>query len=308
VTYLLAAFLVAVTVAGYAYRYGLIVSHDGVAYLLAAGGVRQPSPYRWRLLPHLFRRWLPPKAKLELAARTGGAKGAGEAAHAAVMRWSALSAACLVACGPLLALYAEQRGVPGLLAVAIWAGLPWLRACVRMPCLTDQAGAAAALVAGCLSGSWWLVAVGLVAGLVSERAVVFAALLAWSPLPLLGLAIPAAVALTTRPGTLWPWQRGILDHPWASALESHRAAPLWHLSAPWGLALVGLASGGVQLFATLAVAYGQLMVATDRVRLYQSAAPALCVAAAGVASQWPAWVVGVAMVAHWTWSGSEVRG
>lgn len=301
--------IMALAIGIYAYRLGLIVSPDGGSYLLAAGGIRQPSPFRWRLLPHLFRSMLPPTRALETAARVAGWGGIGQASERAVVAWTALSYACLLACGPLLATYASQRGANGLLAVALFAGLPWLRSCVRMPCLTDQAGMALALAAGCSSEhAWALILIGAVAGLVSERAPAFAALFAWSPWPLLGLAIPIAVALLMKPGPLQPWHRGILDRPFASARERHAAAPLWVFAAPWGLALVGFGAMTWQLAVTLGVAAGQMVVATDRVRLYQTAAPVLCVAASSVMVGWSPAMVAVGLMAHAVVPWTEERG
>lgn len=49
---------------------------------------------------------------------------------------------------------------------------------------------------------------------------------------------------------------------------------------PWGACLLAILNPSWQLLAVLAFGYAQLLVATDTVRLYQQAAPVVCIAAA----------------------------
>ena len=69
--------------------------------------------------------------------------------------------------------------------------------------------------------------------------------------------------------------------------------------APWGVCLAGLVGSDWRLWLVLAVAYAQLLIATDSVRLYQHAAgPVLAVAAAQVVPV--AWLP-LAVVVHVVW-------
>ena len=58
--------------------------------------------------------------------------------------------------------------------------------------------------------------------------------------------------------------------------------------APWGPLLLGLGALTPQLAVALALGYGQLVVATDSVRLYQWAAPVLALACVAVVP--PVWL------------------
>jgi hypothetical protein len=66
---------------------------------------------------------------------------------------------------------------------------------------------------------------------------------------------------------------------------------------PWGACLIVLAEEpSAWLLLALAVGYAQLLVATDTVRLYQQAAPVVCVTAAlMIPSGWEIPLV----LAHW---------
>jgi hypothetical protein len=76
--------------------------------------------------------------------------------------------------------------------------------------------------------------------------------------------------------------------------------------APWGVTVIGVFTPDrgvlVMLVTTLCLAYGQLMLATDTVRLYQWAAPAMILATMTVAT--PVWAV-VALIVHLSnpWAG-----
>lgn len=149
------------------------------------------------------------------------------------------------------------------------------------------------------------VAVVLVAASVRETAPVAVALWCWSPLPLVGLVVPAIVALVRRPQlddvTAQPLLRHVHEHPVRSALEHHRGAwrDAWQTVAPWGATLAALLNVTPQLVATLVVAHAQLLVATDNVRLTQTlAGPVVALAAAQVIS--PHWLPLVVIV-HAAW-------
>ncbi len=209
------------------WRYSWIVSPDGAAYLAMANGAPAPAPFRWRLLPRILGRW------------------------PAVWRWC--SWASLVVSAVLVGAYAEQRGIPGWSAAGLFCALPWFRGLVRMPILTDQLAMVFAL-GSALSPPCLAVPLAIVAGCCSERAPVFAAVFAWSPLPLVGLVVPAVMALTTRGPS--------------SAHNSLRTMRELHNRAQPHV-------------------YAQLLVATDRARLYQWGAPVVVVSALSALP--PAW-------------------
>jgi hypothetical protein len=180
---------------------------------------------------------------------------------------------------------------------------------VDLPAMALAAVAATALV---YDLPWWtVVGVAMVAGATKESAPVFAALWAWHPLPLLGLVVPAVVRALVRPG---PEVAGLehlavtTEQPWRASREAHAGRWLDHQLwlVPWGPALVGLWGAGPEVLVPLAVAYGQTLVATDTVRLYQWGFVPLVVAAA-VVVPWAAVPVVVALVV-WSgrWSGDGI--
>jgi hypothetical protein len=121
--------------------------------------------------------------------------------------------------------------------------------------------------------------------------------------------VPAIIALVRRPAEstgIAEWDR-ITDHPFRTALEYH--AGRWRdarlMILPWGVCLIGLYQADWRLIVILAIAYAQLLVATDTVRLYQHiAGPALALAAATIIP--PAWVP-LALAAHWFWLTTPER-
>lgn len=179
-----------------------------------------------------------------------------------------------------------QRGVA---AGLLFAALPSNRLNLKYPVLVDMPAMYCALLSALAmqAGAWPLAVLwALVAGATKETAPVFAALYCWSPVPLLGLLAPLVRRVFWKPGTdvlegHHPW---ILAHPIQASMREH--AGQWgdglQMVMPWGPAIIGLAALDWQLATVLAVAYAQLLVATDTVRLYQWAAPVLVVAAVGV--------------------------
>lgn len=145
---------------------------------------------------------------------------------------------------------------------------------------------------------------------VRETAPICAALWLWSPWPLIALIVPAIIALARRPAEstgIAEWDR-ITDHPFRTALEYH--AGRWRdarlMILPWGLCLVGLYALDWRLAIILGIAYAQLLIATDSVRLYQHiAGPALAFAAASlIPDPW----VPLALVGHlfWIWKPERI--
>jgi hypothetical protein len=131
------------------------------------------------------------------------------------------------------------------------------------------------------------VMIAMFAATIKESAPVWAALWAWCPWLLLALVPVAIRALIAKPGPdpLGPTFQDIADYPVRSALEHHRGQwrDAWVMVAPWGICLAGLIGADWRLLLVVTVAYAQLLVATDTVRLVQHAAgPVLAVAAVAV--------------------------
>lgn len=169
----------------------------------------------------------------------------------------------------------------------------------RLPVLVDVPAQVWALIAAtaCERGWWPLaIAAALIAGAISERAPIFAALWAWSPIPLLGI-IAAGWWRKPGPDVLDERNAWILAHPFRAAWDSHRQEEPWAWVLPWGAGLLAFGAPTWQLAATCAVAYAMCAIATDTVRLYQWAWPVVGVAALGVLDGVPAgWLVLVAVV------------
>lgn len=147
------------------------------------------------------------------------------------------------------------------------------------------------------------VALVAIASTIKETAPVWAALWVWSPWPLIALAVPAMTTLIRKPGPdpLGPQFQAIADHPIRSAWAHHASAWRngWIVVAPWGVCLAALVGFDWRLGVVLAIAYGQLLIATDSVRLYQhGAGPAVALAAAQVIP--PAWLP-FAVAVHVVW-------
>ena len=112
----------------------------------------------------------------------------------------------------------------------------------------------------------------------------FAALWAWNPLLLVGLSVPlfrSLVRVGADPIPTGP-AHDALTYPIRTAWQAHKDLPLAVWVLPWGVLLLGLHSMSLQLALALLAAYGQCLVATDTVRLYQWAWPTLAIATARV--------------------------
>lgn len=177
---------------------------------------------------------------------------------------------------------------------------------VVRPVGVDLPAMALAVVAAAAAqeGLWWAaVPAVFVAATVKESAPVWAALWAWHPILLVGLAAPLVRSVLARPAldevTAKPVLREIHDHPVRTALRARRWRDGWVMAAPWGVGLAALLNPSPQLVVAVVVAHLQLLVATDTVRLLHTAVgPLVAVAAVQVIPPqwWP-----VAVVAHVFW-------
>lgn len=149
------------------------------------------------------------------------------------------------------------------------------------------------------------VAMIVVSAAMKETMPVWAALWCWSLWPLVALLAPAVAFLVVRseldPITALPALKAVHDHPIRTAIEAHKGRwrDAWLMVAPWGVCLLALHDPSWPLAACLVLAYAQLLVATDSVRLFQTAAgPSVALAAAAVIPT--AWLL-PAVVAHAFW-------
>lgn len=256
-----------------------IVTPDGVRYLKMAKGERQPMPF------HL--RWLLPK----LLRESGRA-------------WIVVTLSSIVLCSALVSVLALQRGASveqSIFAGLLWILLPSTLFLMKAPVLVDAAGMACALGGAALFQAHPIlaaVAVGIGA-CAWERTPIFAALFAWCPWLLAWLAIPVLRGILVKPGDVDRKDKlaDTMNHPFRTGLSWHQGK--WRdpfvMVLPWGVCLASLASFDLRWMVPVAVAYTQLLFATDSVRLYQQAAPAVCIAAAFVIPEH--WML-AAIVAH----------
>jgi hypothetical protein len=260
---------------------------DGLRYLAAASGTPVPRPFhlRWAL-PYFCgsspRSWW----------------------WVWLLSWPTLAVATLAWVAP------DHGWQVGLAATGLLLGLPGiLGPKAVIPVGVDLPATALTMigVALCGTGNPWQTIAGVLAvtmaATIRETAPVWAALWLWSPWPLIALIAPAIAAMVRTPGPdpLGARFQHIADHPVRSALEHHagRWRDAWLLVAPWGVCLAALHEPDWRLLVVLAVAYGQLLVATDTVRLiHHAAGPPMAVAAAVAIP--PAWLV-LAVVCHVVW-------
>lgn len=234
---------------------------DEFRYYGMAQGVRGPRPfhYRW-LLPRLCG----PRPRV----------------------WLVVQCVSFLAVSGLLWAYTGEWW-----ACLLTLGLSGLTFNLKHPMLVDLPALACALAAAvCWQQGWWIaaLALALVSGTIKESAPTFAALFAWNPVLLVGL-LPVALRHLQSAGTD-PIPDGpahdALVHPIRVSWEHHKQLPLWAFVLPWGVLLAGLTNGSPQLWATLAVAYAQLLVATDNCRLTVMAVPVFALAAVPVLGPW----------------------
>jgi hypothetical protein len=249
---------------------------DGRRYLSMARGEREPVPF------HL--RWLLPWALSEN-----------------VLAWVIVNIASVLAIGALTALLALQYGVTltqAIVAGLLMLGLPSIRFAWFSPVLVDMLGLALALGAAVTFpiSPWAALGVCVLGAMISEKVPVFSL----QPILLAGLVAPLARYVLVSAGEIRS------DDQLAWTLDLRRAglkahAGKWRAPAvmllPWGACLIVVAAApSPWLLLALLVGYAQLLVATDSVRLYQQAAPVVCIMAATLIPE--AWAVPV-LLAHW---------
>lgn len=265
---------------------------DAARYLLAGSGqpVARPFNLRW-LLPAICRdrlRWWWVVWGLSWVLLGLGQFWLASTAGLALVASVAASVALLA--------------MPGVLGPAV----------VRPVGVDLPAMALAVLAAAAWRSDLWWLAIGLliVASCIKETTPVWAALWAWTPLLLPVLLVPAITGLVRRPQidpvTNQPHLRMVHDHPVRTALAAHsgrwRDARLW--LEPWGPLLLALGSLDLQTATTLVMAHLQVLVATDTVRLVQTAAGPV-VAIAAMRTVPVVWTPAVAILCVFWWRNPE---
>ena len=252
-----------------------LLSPDGQRYFLMAEGRPQAMPY------HL--RWFLPKVLGK-----------------DFERWRLWTQVALATICWALVLYAWQRGVPlpqAILAGVLLAGLPsvwmyWL----KLPVLTDMASMAIALLAAVVPTPWGVL-LALLGGCIREGTPVYAALYAWNPWLLLGLAAPAVRFLF--------WKHGIEADPRVKALLDNPVKTSWARNGgrwkdlrisllPWAGLLAAVFHPSCQLLVSYAVCCAPIFRSHDFVRHYIMAAPVLILAVV----QLPLWFLIPITAAH----------
>ncbi len=235
------------------------ISPDGLVYMKAAAGHLVPSPYS--------RRWLLPK----LLGNNPG-------------RWVWLTWISLALTPLAAAVYfaaAELSGARFWYATALLCILPGVwRSSWRFPVLIDAPSFLLTLLTAAVAIRWPIATplLALPLGALRESGPVFAALWAWSPWPLVGLAAAGWWRKSAPPDQPW------LAHPIREAWKLRRTMG-WDASVylwPLGPALLGTLEARLQVWLTLVITAAQLALAQDTIRLTAAALPVLVVAAAHV--------------------------
>ena len=240
-------------------HYGEYFPPDHASYLAMSEGRPVPTPFRERwLYPFLMRR-------------------------ASERAWWWVSNIGALLTFPLVALFAEAKGLNGLWACALWGALPTVDVLWRMKGIVDHVAWPLALLTGWLIVSGHLaagLAVCMVAGFVDYRVPVMVAAWTLQPGALLGLLPFFGLHACTRKGPPLMHSDWIL-RPYATARDvcGRYLHDVREMVLPWGACLAGLLSASPALWLSLAVSYGQLLRGHDRVRLYGWAAPVLIVCA-----------------------------
>lgn len=245
-------------------RYGLTMSPDGEYYFRAGRGERVPVPYCFRPLVPLV---------------------CGDDMNL----WYGMTYVHIAMTGALaylLGIY-SGLGMEQAICAAACLGMSrgFTRAQAHMPALVDAHAHAWAMLSAVLilSGheNYGAVAA-VVGGYICEKTPLFAAVYAWSFMPL--IAFPAIVAFhIMRPRDMKPTGIAWLDDPYTEAMKSldEKMRGDWyaHFVAPLGIASLGLVSGSRQAYVALIFALAPLMRALDYTRLIAWGLPLLIIEA-----------------------------
>jgi len=250
--------IIAVAVRFWSNTLGVYESPDTRVYLAMSRGTLLRNPYRLRwLLPKI----LPPREWV----------------------WWGVSMTALVISCPLMAMFAESAGVPGIWAVLLWVSLPVWNVNIKLGMLVDSVAWMLALLAVVLSVhgySFGAILSAMVAGMVAPKAPVFAALWVLNPWLLLGL-VPVGIGQLLLPRGRALCDEPVLNEPWKTGMRYHgkHIHDVKELLLPWGGCMAAVFCGDWRVIPAVVVAYAQLLISTDSARLYMWAAPVVVVAA-----------------------------
>jgi hypothetical protein len=275
---------------GYANLATMAVSMDGLRYLHSGAG--QPTPYPFML------RWLLPWL-----------------CGTSVRRWQWCTTAHLLMLPPLITLWMEpwipdaRLRIMGGLLVCGFSGI-W-RSHLCRPVLVDAPAMAWSIAAALLfQHDQWAAGIlaAVVAGSIKETAPIFTACFAWNLLGLLGLLAPLVRGVTASTGEDPVGEASMLRDPLRTGRLAHMGRWLDPMAmvAPWGVAILAVFTTRpdivLMLAVTVALAYGQLLLATGTVRLYQWAGPPVVLGAASVIPS--NWAIGLLVLHQFNpWAG-----
>lgn len=169
-----------------------------------------------------------------------------------------------------------------------------------------------------MQGMWWLaIPLALLAGCTRETAPVVAAVLAWSPVPLIGLAAPAVRALYRSGSDVEGFGPAITPSRPSISLRALQPLCDWrHTIAPWGACILAVFAFDWQVAAALTVGYVSLVTVAvfgmpcfsapnESARVYQMAWPIVAVAAIHAAGPW--WPILAITQAFYGWGNRTVH-
>jgi hypothetical protein len=260
------------------YRLGSSLSPDGAYYMTVTCGRETPAPYcnRW-FLPYA----IGPHQKV----------------------WELVTLVVWLLCAPFILLLTDS-----VVAVWLWVWLPMGAQWLRHPVLVDAPAMLFALAAAVSYRSDLPVlafGLALLSSACKESGALFAACFAgepWLVLPGLGAAVfMRGLAKRQAISTWWPkW----LSDPIGEARKTQDILNWKRMLLPWGAMLplciiyASTAHFGIWVWVALALGYAQLLVAQDKARLYQWAAPALVGPAAMALEALPAWASAACIFLH----------
>jgi hypothetical protein len=223
-------------------------------------------------------------------------------------RWVTANVVSMVYAAAGIGILASQHGATiaqSGLASVLFLGLPWVRFCAGAPILVDMPALACAVLAAVLwpVSPFAALCFAFAGAYISERVPVWAAVFACSPFLLLALAIPLWNHFFWRDADVDPNEplADTLLHPFKTGIEWHKDTWLDStvMLLPWGMCLLAVLNPSWWLLLALVVGYAQLLVATDTVRLYQQAAPVVCISAAMAVPVELVWILPAIVGLHW---------
>jgi hypothetical protein len=254
------------------------LTNDGATFMLAAAGRAVASPFRWRVLYQ----WL-------LRAAGCGGEVVSEEAKGATVRFVGVRNAFIIGyVGIAAAVFAFGINF-GWYEAALFFGSGWGKIMAYMLTQADHIAWPLALFA-MAAGPKYGIPLAMGAGLAHERAPIFLAMWTREPLYLLGCVPVAVAALLAKKGAPTRYEADSVRKPVRTAWIAQSYRGVLSLVAPLGLFAFGVDESNWWVGV---VAYLQIFVATDRVRLYTWCLPAL-VPSVPAAYRFPAFA------AHWT--------